>query len=205
MPPSAHQPVASVRDFVGAARFREAMARLAGGVSIVACLDRGEPRGLLVSSLTSLSTDPPRLLFCVRQLASTHDPLLRADRCSLSVLTEDDVDEAERFSRPDPAGARFTTPGWRIPEGGPPRFDSALISVCGSISRRIDAGSHSIFILDVEAVESRDAGPLVYFDRGYAAVDRLGFPRIRPPASRPDQSPARRPARRRAAGVAPPR
>ena len=172
MAPGALQPVAPVRDFVGAARFRDAMARLAGGVAIVACLDRGQPRGLLVSSLSSLSAEPPRLLFCVRQLAATHDPLLRAERCSLSVLSDDDVDEAERFSRPDPAGLRFTTPGWRIPEGGPPRFDGALISPRGSISRRIDAGSHSIFILDVEAVESRDAGPLVYFDRGYVAVDR---------------------------------
>jgi flavin reductase len=161
---------AAVGDFVAAARFRDAMARLAGGVAIVACLDRGRPRGLLVSSLTSLSTEPPRLLFCVHQRAGTHDPLLRADRCSLSVLAEDDVDEAERFSRPDPAGARFTTPGWRLPEGGPPSFDGALISLRGSINRRIDAGSHSIFILDVEAVECRDTSPLVYYDRAYVAV-----------------------------------
>lgn len=146
------------------------MAHLAGGVAIVACLDRGRPRGLLVSSLTSLSTEPPRLLFCVHQRAGTHDPLRRADRCTLSVLAKDDVDEAERFSRPDPAGARFTTAGWRIPEGDPPIFDGALVSLRGSISRRIDAGSHSIFILDVEAVESRDAQPLIYFNRAYVAV-----------------------------------
>ena len=162
--------VALAGDFVAATRFKDAMARLTGGVAIVACLDRGRPRGLLVSSLSSLSTEPPRLLFCVRRLAGSHDSLLRADRCSVSVLAEDDVGEAERFSRPDPAGARFTTPGWRIPEGGPPRLDGALISLRGSISRRIDAGSHSIFILDVEAVESRDARPLVYFDRGYVTV-----------------------------------
>jgi len=168
-------------DLVDEARFRSAMARLAAGVAIVACLDRGRPRGLLVSSLTSLSTQPPRLLFCVHQRAGTHDPLLRADRCSLSVLAEEDVDEARRFSRPDPAGLRFTTPRWRLPEGEPPRFDGALISLRGSISRRIDAGSHSIFILDVEAAESRDAGPLIYFERGYAAVDRLSLqPRTLP-------------------------
>jgi flavin reductase (DIM6/NTAB) family NADH-FMN oxidoreductase RutF len=168
--PAPEPPAAIAGDFVAAARFRDAMARLAGGVAIVACLDRGRPRGLLVSSLTSLSTEPPRLLFCVHRRAGTHDPLLRADRCSLSVLAEDDADEAERFSQPDPAGRRFTTPGWRISEGGPPSFDGALISLRGSISRRIDAGSHSIFILDVEAVESRDAQPLVYFNRAYVGV-----------------------------------
>ncbi len=157
------------------------MARLAAGVAIVACLDRGRPRGLLVSSLTSLSTEPPRLLFCVHQRAGSHDPLLRAERCSLSVLAEQDADEARRFSRPDPAGLRFTTPRWRLAQDEPPQFDGALISLRGSIGRRIDAGSHSIFILDVETAESRDAGPLIYFDRGYVAVDRPGAePRTRP-------------------------
>jgi flavin reductase len=39
------------------------------------------PRGLLVSSITGLSVDPPRFLFCVRKEASSHDALLAADPC----------------------------------------------------------------------------------------------------------------------------
>src|SRR4051794_6210300 len=51
--------------------FKDALARLASGVAIISCWDDGAPRGLLVSSITGLSVDPPRFLFCVRKEASS--------------------------------------------------------------------------------------------------------------------------------------
>ena len=152
------------------ASFRQAMARLAGGVAIVACLDQGVPRGLLVSSLTSLSVEPPRVLFCVGKAAASHDPLARADRCGLSVLSDRDTEEAGRFSNSDRVAERFAPGTWRLEPGAPPLHIGAMIRLTGVISQRIDAGSHSIFILDVETTESREAGPLIYFDRAFRAL-----------------------------------
>ncbi|HEX7887400.1 MAG TPA: flavin reductase family protein, partial [Phenylobacterium sp.] len=87
--------------------FRNGLAKLASGVAIVACWADGQPRGLLVSSLTGLSTQPPRVLFCIRKAAGAHDALLRAETVSLSLLDERDLDEAERFSSPHRAAERF--------------------------------------------------------------------------------------------------
>lgn len=159
------------RAFADRERFRGAMARLASGVAVVACLDRGRPRGLLVSSMTSLSVDPPRVLFCVSKTAGSHDALVRADRCALSVLSDRDASEAERFATPGLGEARFGSGAWRLEPGDPPVHANAMIVLTGAISTRTDAGTHSVFFLDVETVDSTDAAPLIYFDRAFRALD----------------------------------
>jgi flavin reductase len=161
-------------------RFREAMARLAAGVAVVACLDDGKPRGLLVSSLTSLSVEPPRVLFCVAKSAGSHDLLARADRCALSVLSDRDAEEAERFSRIERVAERFTSTAWRLAPTAPPLHRGALIGMTGPISQRIDAGSHSVFILDVQTVETRSAAPLIYFDRAFRSLGVVSAGRSQP-------------------------
>jgi len=166
--------VASARTFADAARFRDAMAQLASGVAIVACLDRGAPRGLLVSSLTSLSVEPPRMLFCVRKTAGAHDALVRARRCSLSVLSDRHGEEAERFSSSSRAEERFSLEAWRLDSGQPPQFSDALVSLTGSLSGCTDAGSHTVFFMDIETVESAAAQPLIYFGRGFRALGPAG-------------------------------
>ena len=55
------------------ADFKEVLAHLAGGVAIISCWDGDTARGLLVSSITGLSVEPPRFLFCVRKEAACHE------------------------------------------------------------------------------------------------------------------------------------
>lgn len=151
--------------------FRDAMSRLAGGVAVVACLNEGlSPRGLLISSITCLSTEPPRMLFCVGKQAGAHDALLKARGASLSILAEDEADEAGKFSSSRRVLERFQSPHWQISAHAPPRYERALVGLSGRIAQRIDAGSHSVFVLDVDLVTARDAPPLVYFSRGFRSL-----------------------------------
>jgi len=137
---------------------------------VVACLDAGAPRGLLVSSLVSLSVEPPRVLFCVQKGTPSHPVLLRADRCSLAILGHDDVEEAHRFSIRSRATERFSDDAWRFEPGEPPHYSRALVNLAGRICNRMDAGSHSVFVLEVEAIGGREGEPLVYFGRGYRTL-----------------------------------
>ena len=164
--------------------FREAMARLASGVAVVACWDGETPRGLLVSSLTALSTEPPRVLFCVKKTASAHGALLKAQACSLTLLGEDERREGERFSRSELAHERFRPDDWRLDPDRPPEYRGGLVRLHGFVEQKIDAGSHSIFILRVGEADVGDHTPLVYFDR---AFHRL-LPLIEPAAAFPGQA-----------------
>ncbi|MEW5686947.1 MAG: flavin reductase family protein [Pseudomonadota bacterium] len=147
--------------------FRNGLAKLASGVAIVACWADGKPRGLLVSSLTGLSTQPPRILFCVRKAAGAHDPLLRADAVSLSLLDQDDRQEAERFSSSALADQRFNRAGWRLDSVRPPERLGSLAVFSGPVRSRIDGGTHTIFIIDVSRAHARDGDPLLYFERDF--------------------------------------
>jgi len=151
--------------------FRDGLAKLASGVAIVACWADGQPRGLLISSITGLSTQPPRLLFCVRKAAAAHKALLGAESISVSLLNHGDRDEAERFSEPGRAHERFSDGGWILDPQAPPERHDSLAVFSGPVRSRIDGGTHTIFILDVSAANARDGDPLLYFERDFR---RLG-------------------------------
>lgn len=150
--------------------FRDGLAKLASGVAIVACQTADGPRGLLVSSLTGLSTDPPRILFCVRRAAAAHADLAQADAISVTLLDGRDRDEADCFAGPGRAVERFSGDRWRLSPRAPPALRDPLAAFSGPVHCRIDAGTHTIFVLDVTRAESRDADPLVYFERGFRAL-----------------------------------
>ena len=52
-------------------RFRDVLGHFATGVTIITAIDDGEPVGLAANSFTSLSLDPPLVLFCVANSSST--------------------------------------------------------------------------------------------------------------------------------------
>jgi len=150
--------------------FKEALARLAGGVAIVTCWDQDRPHGLLVSSITGLSLDPPRFLFCVRKEASSHDAILRGDLCGVTILSDRDEAEAQTFIQPELRARRFLSESWLLSAPRPPLFDGGLSSTACVITTKIDAGSHTILIVTAQAVTFRDGEPLLAFNRGLRSL-----------------------------------
>ncbi|KRA56240.1 flavin reductase [Caulobacter sp. Root655] len=156
--------------------FKDALARLASGVAIISCWDgpheKRTPRGLLVSSITGLSVDPPRFLFCVRKEASSHDALLAAGACGVAILSARDEDEALRFASPARAAERFTDPRWDLALSDAPRLWGGLTSAVCVIDAAIDAGGHTIVLVTARQWGTRPGDPLVAFDRGLRTVAR---------------------------------
>uniref|UniRef100_B0SY48 Flavin reductase domain protein FMN-binding n=1 Tax=Caulobacter sp. (strain K31) TaxID=366602 RepID=B0SY48_CAUSK len=145
--------------------FKDALARLASGVAIISCWDGATPRGLLVSSITGLSVEPPRFLFCVRKEASSHDALLAAGACGIAILADEDETEALRFASPTRAHERFTDPRWDLATPSAPRLNAGLTSAACVIVQAIDAGSHTVVLVTATQVTTRAGAPLVAYDR----------------------------------------
>ena len=55
--------------------FRQAMRRLAGGVSVITVGSGADRTGFTATSVTSFSAEPPRLLVCVNREASSWSTL----------------------------------------------------------------------------------------------------------------------------------
>ena len=150
---------------VQARHFKEALARLAGGLAIVTCWQDGRPQGILVSSITGLSVDPPRFLFCVRREASAHDALVGAHLCGVSILSAEDEAEALSFIDPGLRDFRFTSPRWRIAPSHPPVLESGLSTATCLVERVIDAGTHSILVVTAQSLGVRHGEPLLSYNR----------------------------------------
>jgi flavin reductase (DIM6/NTAB) family NADH-FMN oxidoreductase RutF len=142
--------------------FRDALGRFATGVAFVTAAPDGEPAGLIVNSLTSVSLEPPLLSFCPSRSSLTWSRMRRARRFGISVLGR----QHERFARrAAPAGAdRFAGLDWHLARGGVPLLTDALAGLECEIVAEYPAGDHWIVVARVDELRiSPIDDPLVFF------------------------------------------
>jgi len=149
--------------------FRDALGRFATGVAFVTAAPDGEPAGLIVNSLTSVSLDPPLVSFCPSRSSLTWSRMRRAGRFGVNVLGRQHEDFAVRAS---PAGAdRFAGLDWAPGPGGVPLLADALASLECEIVAEHPAGDHWIVVGRVEKIRvSASKDPLVFFAGAFGAV-----------------------------------
>ncbi len=160
-------------------RFREAMRLYASGVCIVASGSGEQRHGMTVSSVTSVSAEPPLVLVCLNRKASSHDPMTVAPAFSVNILAAHQTEVAMAF-----AGAtglsgpcKFEIGRWF--QDAAPVLDAALQTLLCEPAGRHDAGTHTILIGRVaKALGSGGDGALVNFD---GAMREVAASAPRPP------------------------
>ena len=149
--------------------FRDALARFATGVAFVTAAPDGEPAGLIVNSLASVSLEPPLVSFCPSRGSLTWSRMRRARRFGVNVLGR----QHERFViRATPAGAdRFAGLDWELARGGVPLLTDALATLECEIVAEHPAGDHWIVVGQVDALQiSPIKDPLIFFAGAYRAL-----------------------------------
>ena len=69
---------------------RRALGRFATGVAVVTCRDGGgEPRGVTINSFSSVSLEPPLVLFSLARESRSLADVLAAGRFAVNVLAAD--------------------------------------------------------------------------------------------------------------------
>ncbi len=158
-----------------AADFRGAMRHLTGGVSVITVGRGTDITGMTVTSVSSLSVDPPTLIVSVNRESSSW-PLLKSHGCfGVNVLTADQLDVAERFSGKDglKGAARFAGAQWITLASGVPLLAGALAAIDCEVEDVVERHSHAIVIgrvLDMQS--SRRGAALAYWQGQYVAIDR---------------------------------
>ncbi|WP_291479648.1 flavin reductase family protein [Corynebacterium sp.] len=108
-----------------AARFRTAFRRHPTGVALITAHVSGQDVGLTVSSLASLSVEPPAVSFSLSKAGGSAGAILEADSYLIHFLSEDQAGIAYEFSRYE--GRRFTPDQqWSRAPGGEPLLSDAL-------------------------------------------------------------------------------
>ena len=161
-------PVASADDL------RRTFRRHAAGVAVVTANGTSGPVGFTVTSLASVSADPPRLSFNISHTSSSWPTVSLTRHLGVHLLSADQVELAATFAR---SGAdRFGAPTvWARGPRRVPILDGCVSWMVGVVEERVAVGDHSIVVLRVLHLGGRtEAGhPLLYHDGGFR---RLAHP-----------------------------
>jgi 3-hydroxy-9,10-secoandrosta-1,3,5(10)-triene-9,17-dione monooxygenase reductase component len=151
--------------------FRDALGRFATGVAFITAAPDGEPTGLIVNSLASVSLEPPLVSFSPARSSLTWSRMRRAGRFGVNVLGW----QHEQFAvRATPAGAdRFAGLDWELGPSGVPLLADALASLDCEIVAEHPAGDHWIIVGRVDDLHLSPINrPLVFFAGAFGAMQQ---------------------------------
>jgi len=148
------------------ARLREAFGVFPSGVVAVAAEVDGAPTGLAASSFTSVSLEPPLVSFSVANTSKTWPDLRRASHLGLTVLADHHGEVCRQLA--GPVASRFDGVPVTTSEDGAVTLDEGLARFDCTVYREVEAGDHTIVILQLHRVEhSGSALPLVFHRSGF--------------------------------------
>jgi flavin reductase (DIM6/NTAB) family NADH-FMN oxidoreductase RutF len=155
--------------------FRGAMRHLAGGVSVITAGRGKDITGMTVTSVSSLSVDPPSLVVSINRASSSWPLLKRHGFFGVNILTADQLEVAERFTgKGGLKGAeRFAGASWTTAASGVPLLVGALAAIDCEAEDIVERHSHAVVIgrvLDLR-LSSRTAA-LAYWQGQYVAIDQ---------------------------------
>ena len=160
---------------VSSADFRGAMRHLTGGVSVITAGRGRDITGMTVTSVSSLSVDPPTLFVSINREASSFPLIRRYGAFGVNMLNADQLDIAERFAgKGGLKGAdRFAGAEWVTAVSGVPLLVGALSAVDCEVEEIVERHSHGIVIGRVRDIRNstRNAA-LAYWHGQYVAVDQ---------------------------------
>jgi len=154
--------------------FRAAMRQLTGGVSVVTAGCGEDISGMTLTSVSSLSVDPPALIVSINRSASSWPLMKRYGFFGVNLLTSDQIHIAERFEGKGglKGAARFAGSRWITRASGVPLLDGALAAIDCDVEEAIERQSHAIVIGRVLHVEvSARRAALAYWQGDYVVID----------------------------------
>ncbi|WP_417453131.1 flavin reductase family protein [Kiloniella sp.] len=149
--------------------FRKVLGNFATGVTVVTTRDQsGIPHGLTANSFSSVSLEPPLVLFCIDKRSNCLSAFNEADAFAINVLTDEQKDISDRFAFSEERWEGVKT---RTLQTGVPILEDCLANLDCSMHAQYDAGDHVIVVGKVEETLIQNEGdPLLYFRGKYRGV-----------------------------------
>ena len=154
---------------IGSQDFREALRLFPAGVTIVTVKTKDDvTHGLTVSAFASVSPSPPLIMVCIDHSANSYPLFEQAGTVfAVNILPRDQMELSNRFAWLKDE-ERFDEGDWTTAVTGAPVLEDALAWLDCTIYARFAAGTHTIYVGDVQAsrVPRPDDERLIYWNRG---------------------------------------
>ena len=152
-------------------RLRDCFGRFATGVTIITTLDsEGNATGLTANSFSSVSLDPPLVLWSLDKRSSQIDAFRVAEYYAINILAADQIDLSNLFATPNED--RFSNLSYSAGIGGAP----LLADCCAWIECRnlttYEGGDHLVFVGEVQRFDHSDRPALLFLGGRYGVLAR---------------------------------
>ena len=147
--------------------FRLAMRRYIYSVSIMSNKDdNGNSNAITVSSVTSISMDPPSLLICINKSSRIHDTLQIGTKFCINLLKKDQEELSNICSDEESYEERFNNENWDTKEI--PFLSNAQANIFCKVDKLTSYHTHTIVVGLVEnANHTNEISTLTYVDGKY--------------------------------------
>lgn len=126
---------------------------------------------MTASSFSSVSLHPPLILVCAARESETHAAIARSGVFAVNVLASGQESLSRRYSTEGNEPVRFDGLDWRPGPTGAPWIPGAMVHLDCRVHSVHEAGDHTIYVGEVQALESREGEPLIYYRGRYRRLD----------------------------------
>jgi len=147
--------------------FKIGMRKYIYSVSVISnTQSNGRKNAITVSSVTSISINPPSIIVCINKKSSIHESLILDSKFCINLVNEEQRDIAEICSDPNRINERFKNIEWIGDK--PPIMMNALVNIICKVDKIVEYKTHSIVIGLVQKIKnSEHKNPLMYQEGMY--------------------------------------
>jgi len=148
--------------------FRRCLGQFGTGVTIVTAHVDGIPVGVTANSFSSLSLDPPLVLWAIGRKSRSYAAFSVASHFAINILSDAQIEVSQRFA--SEAVDKFTGVQWSQGPCGPVLSGILALLECAR-EAVFDGGDHIIVVGRVQRFKLYTGSPLLYVQGRYATAN----------------------------------
>ena len=146
---------------------RNVLSKFATGVTVVSTIDNdGKPVGMTANSFTSVSLDPPLVLWNIGINQPSYDAFSKAKGYSVNILSKDQKDICDLFS--SSIDDKFNDIDYTLSENGFPIIQKSLAWFDCIKWNNYPGGDHQILVGEVKNFYANENDPLIFWNGSLA-------------------------------------
>lgn len=150
-------------------KFRAALGKFTTGICLITRPSKADdtaPTGIIVNSFSSVSLEPPRVLWCLDKNSNRFGPFMESGSFGVNILSANQKDLSESFA--EGTVTRFDDIESENWDTGAALLPASMVNMECTVVDRIECGDHFIIVGEVSRIRINDPDvPLMYHAGDY--------------------------------------
>ena len=151
--------------------FKKICGSYATGIAVITTTHMYGNYGITINSFSSVSINPPLILFCIDKKTHFNTPLKKEKTLAINILSESLKEISKRFANSTLTNQERIKGLDIIPEYEHPVFADTLGVLFAKLKATHDGGDHWIYVAEVSSGELFSGSPLLYYGGSYSNLN----------------------------------